>query len=327
MQPKIDAHSHFYAAYQGPRNEIDPYISEAEKINIQACIASPGPCPEYFLSNGQLYRPCRWKYEDGVFRYVQQFCDPESGKVIEEIDSVNNPFHFINRRLIDESAQRAGKDRVRILVMPLHHPKLDTIQEIAALLRDPNVVALKVHGVAMACSPLDIRLEVARLLLEADKPVIVHTDTYSKPVSSNLQRTYVMNDPIDWVRWGIETGVKVLITHGARLSEEAIALARGHSNIVIGISPGILIQNSDSDRLYRQTSDFERDVLSMVPPEQIVFDVDYGWNVINRGIWDIRDWQMEDRINQLADELGLTPADLRKIYYDNSAKFFNIDRF
>ena len=40
--------------------------------------------------------------------------------------------------------------------------------------------------------------------------------------TSDIHAAYQLNDPLNWAEWGRDTGVKMLITHGARLFALAI---------------------------------------------------------------------------------------------------------
>lgn len=324
MQNKIDAHSHFYKSYGGPNNDPQIYFENTKNLGVVAAIVSPGPCPEYHLHDS-LYRPCRWKYSDGHFHYVEQICDSESLEVKIEQPAKPNPYHQINIRLLEDIQGKLSHQGPELFLMPLYHPLLDTDDEIRSFITHEKVVGIKLHGVATATCPDDVSSEIIKTLKETNKPLIVHTDNYIHPPTKPLHQTYVMNNPTRWVKWAIENQIKVLITHGARLSSTAINLAaKAKNSIVIGISPGILISTSDGDRLEKPSINFEKDIFTMVHPSQLVFDIDYGWNVLNRSNWEKKDWSMCDRIEALADELGISDQQLNEIYYHNAERFYNL---
>lgn len=320
---KIDAHSHFYKSYGGPDNAPQEYFTNVENIDIAVSVVSPGPCPEYFTADS-LYRPCRWKYIDGRFQYFQQFCNPESRELYDERSANQNPFHEINIKLLNDLENEYKLRKTEVFVTPLYHPLLDSEDEIKTLISHNRVVGLKLHGVATATGPETVPQAIADVLRKTQKVLVVHTDNYIKTPAKPLHHTYLMNNPTKWVRWAIENDVKVLITHGARLSRDAISLAMEHKNIVIGIAPGILIMNSDLDRLETPTKNFEKDLLSIVPIDQLVFDIDYGWNVINRNDWQSNDWDMCQRIDLIASELGIDAQKLESFYSGNAERFFNL---
>ena len=322
---KIDAHSHFYPTYDGPDSPIEPYITEAKKLNVQVCVASPGPCPIYRDDAQNIIVPCMWEHVEGQFHYVNKTFDPSGKVVLASLPASSNPYTNDNKRLIEEAKHNNISNSIKICVMPLHHPKLDDIQEVRDLLHTRDVVAIKLHGIATATGPEDISFEIIKALLEVDKPIVVHTDTYIKTPTIPIHNIYQKNNPIKWVRWAIDTGVKTLLTHGARLSDEAIDLAKGHDNIVIGLAPALIIMNSDKDRLSKPTTNFERDLMAKVPNSQLVFDIDYGWNVADRNKWEVKDWKMCERLDTIAEELQMSKLNLKKIYYDNSVRFFKFD--
>ena len=62
----------------------------------------------------------------------------------------------------------------------------------------------------------------------------------------------------------------------------------------------------------------------MVPPDKLAFDIDFGWNVKKKDCWEEHDWQMHERIENIANKFGINTEQLRKIFYNNAVKFFNL---
>lgn len=325
MLERIDAHSHFGKTLKGPDSSLSDYIPEAEKLHISACIASHGPTPVYSIGSS-LFVPCRWvRKESNEFEYVEQIYDQETGELLSQKKARINPYHEANMWLLQKAESYNRKNMVKIYVMVLHHPKLDTTSELIDMISDPNVIAVKLHGVATATGPEDVTPERSRLLLEFGKPVIVHTDTFFGQPINAIRSVQRLNDPRKWVLWARDTGVRTLITHGARLSEEAIRLARDYDNIKIGIGPDLLLESSP-DRLFRKTDSVIEDLLKLVQPNQLLADIDYGWNVLRTGEWQIRDWNMYDRIEEIGTKVGLTQTEIQMIEYDNAENFYRINK-
>lgn len=319
---KIDAHGHFGRSFLGPECSIHRYVIEAKKLGIVATIASPGPTPEV-IEDDRIIRPCLWEVRGSTVGYFRQEIDLSTGE--DHIrDSKSNPYHETNLRLIEEARKHnQGNTGHKILIMPIHHPILDTPQEVKSLLSLDDTIALKVHGIATFTGPQDIPQSTIDLLNTVGKPIVVHTDMYRVEATHDIHTAYQVNDPVSWVNWARDSGVKTLITHGARLSPEALSLAESTSNIVVGISPDILLM-AEPNRLSQDTDDFLFELFSAVSPKKIVFDVDYGWNVNERNQWGNSDWQVCERVNKAADRAGLGQKDLEKIYYLNAVRFYNI---
>lgn len=316
---KIDAHGHFGKSYLGPESSIEGYLSDAEKLGIVACIASPGPTPE-ITKEGLLFRPCMWAFKGDELIYLEQVCNLES-TVIRESPANVNPYQAVNDSLIAQIDRLVGK--VSIYVMPIHHPILDTAEEISRLLISRKTIALKIHGVSTFTGPEDVNSGIIDTLKRRKKPLVVHTDMYKFEITNPIQKAYRLNDPIKWALWARETKIPTLITHGARLSQEAIQLASEVDNVVIGIAPDLLL-GSEPERLAIEADSYLNALLEIVPPNKLVFDIDYGWNVSERNQWAKRDWKMTDRLEQTAKKIGLKTRDLEDIYFNNAVSFFNL---
>lgn len=320
---RIDAHSHFGKTYLGPENRPDRYLLEAEKLNLVCSVISPAPCPEYLVGDN-IFRPCLWKFENGKVYYVQQNCDLQKKAILFETTAKPNPFHYVNRQLISQAFQINQRSCQEVKVMPIHHPFLDTEDELLSLMAEKNVVAVKFHGFATFAGPEGIRPMLIRELIIRKIPIVVHTDMFSGPLVGPAEMARELNNPVRWVKWAIETGVSTLITHGARLSEEAIGLAWGHKNIFIGCSPDLAIMTEKEFSLGRNTNNFLDSLLEMVPSDQLIFDIDFGWNVRNINDWESSDWQMLERIEASAAKFGLNERNLENFYYNNAVRFFRL---
>lgn len=327
--PIIDAHGHLGSSFRAPENTLEDYYNEVPK-NVIHSVMSPGPTPIYDRNgDGRLFVPARWRIDEktGKITYRQQYLEKGSLNILEEDESDDNPYaetndYWINR--IEDQNSRGTKPRIHI--MPIHHPRLDTPEEVRRVLGDERVIALKVSGLASATIPEDISPEVVAIIKELNKPIIVHTDHFDGDPKTNLQKIYKANDPRKWVSWAKETGIKTLITHAARLSPEAIHSATGCKNIVFGFGPDLLIM-AEQYRLFSRTENLLKDFFELTLPEQsdqVVFDHDYGWNTKNGRDWNDRDWTMSLRTAQTIESLGYGEEMIKKVFFENAARFFDI---
>lgn len=318
----IDSHGHFGKSFMGPESSISLYVNEAKKIGVVASIASPGPTPE-IIDGSVTTRPCLWEVNEGVVSYFRQEINSSTGEDSKSTPDVN-PYHGVNMNLISEAQKHNKRDvEHKILAMPIHQPFLDTKDEIESLLKHKDVIALKLHGISTFTGPNDVSQNTVDSLKRFDKPIIVHTDMYRGEVKFDIHRAYQLNHPLSWVNWARDNKVKTLITHGARLSAEALKLIDSTPNVAVGLSPDLLLM-SEQNRLDHNSDEFLFELFSLVSPQKILFDIDYGWNVTERNNWEKSDWKMCERINSAALRAGLSQNDLDNIYFNNAVKFYNI---
>lgn len=324
---KFDSHSHLGQSYLGPNCDLPTYIAHAvERLNVHYTVTAPVACPEETQPDGTVIRPCIWKLDQttGNLVYVKQICD-SNGEVLSEEPAYLNPYSYTNSELMSLAYSHNTTNKHQILVMPLHHPLLDTEAEVSRLLHEEPSIALKIHGIATYSGPSDVPQTTIHSLRSLNKPVIVHTDYHAEP-QTLIEQAYRMNDPYNWIRWAIDTDVKVFITHAARLSKAAIRLASGRSNILIGLAPDILLE-AEPDRLAftSESHSLLADLFALVPPEQLAFDIDYRWNVSERNNWDATDWDMTQRIEEAGMRGGWTMHDFENVYFNNASRFFNLE--
>jgi hypothetical protein len=64
--------------------------------------------------------------------------------------------------------------------------------------------------------------------------------------------------------------------------------------------------------------------LEHIPLSQLMFDIDYGWNVYERWQWEHKDWGSLNRLLFLAKQKKISKIDLENILYWNAKIFFNL---
>jgi len=321
---KIDAHSHFGKTYFGPDSRPEDYLEGTKNLNIVSSIISPAPTPE-IITNEIIFRPCVWKVNriDSV-TYVEQEENINSQEIIER-SARRNPYANSNLELISLARKiNCNQQDSRVLVMPIFHPILDDLNQVFELLKQPEVVAIKFHGVAASAGPESIPKSLIKELKNRNTPIIAHTDMYLGTIDNAFDYARELNHPQKWVKWAVETGVSTVITHGARLDGEAIHQAKNNPNILIGCAPDLAILGEKDHSLTIKTNNFLESLFELVNPNQLVFDIDYGWNTQNIGQWSNLDWDMCRRIETEADKAGFSAIDLEDIYYNNAARLFKL---
>lgn len=314
----IDSHSHIGPSYLGPRSLPGTYVKEASRLGVVGAIVSPGPSPEVSRITTTYY-PCLWRLQSGTPVY-EQIIKSLDGETLSAEPSSPNPYHNANEQLFT-LAERERK--LRFLVMPLHHPILDTKEEVRAILFDHPSIGLKLHGIATYTRPSDVQNYTISLLRATGKPLVVHTDRHAGEITNPFANACQMNNSESWLAWANNTGVKIVLAHGARLTEPVIRAARSLPNVMIGMAPDLLIA-SDPARLATPTTDYLLTLMDMAGPENVLFDIDYGWNVRERDKWDTQDWDMRARVEAAAATLGMSDENVHDILFQNAVSFFQL---
>lgn len=320
---KFDAHGHFGRSFLGPDGDPSLYFREARNDNVTGCVISYG-CTPNLLEGKHFRRPCIWSYkQDGTVEYFSNVVDA-AGVELERTEVGQNPYGEVNRAMVQLAKRHNDTGETpRMYVLVLHHPVFDTKSEVSELIRSEGVIAMKFHGISTFLSPQAISDSTVDALRKHNKPIVVHTDMYRPEPKNGIQLAYRLNHPLGWIEWARQTGVKTLVTHGARLSSEAINLAKVTENVVIGIAPDLLLL-SEPDRLAQETDDYLRDLIQIVPPEKLVFDYDYSYNVTGRDKWEEIDWTFSSRLLQRMVEAGYTDEQVNRVFKDNAIRFYGL---
>ena len=301
----LDAHSHIgmdkFFKFQG---SIDEYIQECKKIGVTDSLLMSTPCP-VIISGESKVTPLIWNFEDGQFKCYKE----KNGEVMEV---QKNPYNLVNE-ILKSTLSKMKNCGINLHCIPLVHPKYDTDNYLEMLLMD-NPVAIKMHGISAAFSPYDVSDRFWNIIRKYDVPIIIHTDYDNTQNDTPLCKLRNANTPLEWINVLKKQNVRALLTHGVRLCSDSMKLINGNNNFVIGIGPDSLIA-SEKERLYKNSSYLET-LFEGVSIDQLVFDIDYPWNVKN----DRLDFNSIDRIKKI-----ITNADeLDKILYYNAQKFFHL---
>lgn len=297
-----DCHSHFFPNAFGPDSDPGLYLNKSAQIGVSRSIISPSPTPRIELKNGTRF-PCLWKWNtrSKKFIYVDRTVDHKD-EIISEEAVMQNPYHDINNKLYYYIEQQSTS--TELFMAYLHHPKLDTSDEVESWLRKPIVKAIKIHGISSATSPADVHSYLPFLAKKYNKPLIVHTD-YSSRIATPIDRLYSSNNPENWITWALKNHVRLFVTHAARLSISALSQINQNDTLRLGCAPDIVLLN-EPNRLVNKSESIYEFVLPRINPQRLLFDIDYGWNVRQRDAWDNNDWSGLDRLNRSLERYGLT---------------------
>jgi len=184
----------------------------------------------------------------------------------------------------------------------------EQLDELRDFLQDGHVRGLKLYPGYEPFFPNDKKLRpVYELAEEFNVPVMIHTgDTFS--AKGKLRFSHPLN--IDEIAVDFP-GVNIIICHlGNPWFRDTMEVVYKNANVYTDISG--LVLGDFTDRFERYMSkQFQEMMLYGVEPEKVLFGTD----------WPIS--SMESYL-RFMEELKITPAEKRKIMYDNAASLFNI---
>jgi len=306
--------------------EWEVYEQEDQNQNIIHSVIMPYPTPVYEIEEGVFECPALWKFEGGDHPTYEKLI---FGDVSFHEPAEKNPYKKVNRWLIDFCK---GKPLSPVV---LHHPKLDTLDEINELLKKPEVVGLKVHGVATHCTAEDVSSQVCGLLHRYDKPIVAHTDDYDGKLSKEsivrrIQQIQKRNHPLHWLHLNeYKPRPKLFIAHCARGIPYILKLIKEqnktefYGRILVGLGPTSLLESEPSN-LHEQArgkllkTTFEHGDLSF-----LAYSDDRPWNVRKRGDTKL-EWTEAQQILAVMKELGYLDYEQRAVFYRNARNFFNL---
>lgn len=263
----IDAHSHIGIDYKYGTSKLDEYVEFCKKNGITKANVMPQPNPAYVI-NGKIVPCMTWQYKDGKITY-------------ETYDNTNkNPYKYINYYYYQ---QCKNVKEMNINFIPLIHPILDELQYVEELIKKIKPIAIKLHGIGSGIAPKDIPQEFIELLKKYNLPVITHVECDTRENTDYSEgKKYIkkVNNALDWTKFISNNGLRGMLTHGLALDKNAIKIIKNDKNIIIGLGPDLLI-SSQPYRINRKN--YEGEYLELlkqnIPIEQLVFDVDYNWNI------------------------------------------------
>lgn len=298
MNEIIDCHSHIGIDWVWGNSSLEGYLLLCEKLGVTESLLMVAPGLKINDKRLLFYNFDKGKvsYESGI------------GKPINS--SYYNEYLFNTLKCVKNDS------KLKINFVPIIHPMLDNIDYLYYLKEELNVKAFKMHGVAMGFYPEIINENFTKALKEINIPIIVHTD-YNKNDPYLIQN---YNQPISWINYFLKNDLKGYITHAARLDFNSFDLINKNENLVIGISPDLMIL-FNKHRLYYDYKDNET-VLNIlrdnVNHDKIMFDIDYSWNV-NNGKEKVMDFNQIERIKSVFEEKSC-----QKILSKNAKNFFKL---
>ncbi len=263
----IDAHSHIGYDYKFGTSKLSEYIDFCKRNGITVGNLMPQPNPAYTI-NGNVVPCMTWEYNDGRISY-----DTYNHKS-------ENPYKYINYYHYYQCRNIKG---ITINFIPLVHPILDRIEYLEEMINIMKPNAIKLHGIGGGFGPKDIPKQFIEFIKKYNIPIITHIECDTrKDTNHSEQKKYIksINNAYDWARFFTNNRITGILTHGLALDERAINIIRNNPNIMIGIGPDLLI-SKQPHRLNTQdnSSSYLQMLKEKVPVDQIVFDVDYNWNI------------------------------------------------
>ncbi len=308
----IDAHSHIGSDLYFGKGKLEEYIQFCKKIGITESLLMPQPnC--FYVINGKKIPCVSWTFDGNKMIY-----NTYDGKNI-------NPYKYLNYYYYCELKKIKNH---KSHFIPLIHPVLDRIEYIEELITKIRPKALKIHGMGSGVSPEDISEELIVLLKKYNIPLIVHCE-YDSRKSNNYEIgkkiLKTKNSAFNWANLFVNKGLKGVLTHGAGIDRRVLQLLRNNKgkNIMIGIGPDLFISylrykfdNYESQEEYLEL------IKRYVPIDKIVFDVDYDWNIVptdNNG-------RIDEEVVRRIKKVWSSEVEQNKIFYDNSRKFFGLEK-
>lgn len=264
----IDGHSHFGSDYFHGTTSIKEYqkLMDDNKINYGFVMPTPGPV------NQEGKRYLAWDIRFNKIYYYS-----------ECLSVLENPYREINANYFNEIKKM---DDTRLVYVPLVHPILDTREYLDELVSMTNPVALKIHGVGAGVDPFCIPRDFTEFVREKDLMLIVHTD-YDAGKDSVRYDTLLLrnlNTPFRWAKYLVNNRIYGVLNHGAALDIETLKLVNDEEYLKIGLGPDLVIQHDKNrvamDRYQLENIGYLQLLKKTVMSNNIIFDIDFDWNII-----------------------------------------------
>jgi len=326
----FDAQVNYGESIFGPDCNLATYLVEARKVCIDSFLLIPTGTHKLELEDGRIEESCIWEFDDSGIIYKRLQTNPATGKTEEE-SAPSSPYLVINRKVQEEVRKLNSEGLWSCYFAPKVHPKLDKPSDLEDFVDDPNFKALKVQTLATYCTTEDIPQWLVDFSRKYDKPIIVHTDYMgddATPESTGISEAllYIMkkNHASRWADWGLNTGVRLVLAHGARLDEDAINKINGSDNLIMNIGQDSLL-GAEGSRLAMKSDDYLTDLLRLAGEDKLIFSTDYAWNVRDRSDWFTLDWNTSKRVEKSMQTLGIyNPERFKAIMRNNAMRFFGI---
>ena len=307
----------------GPNCDLDTYMTYAPK-EITKVLLIPTLTHITTYDDGITETSCVWSRKDNSTIYSTELF--EENHNIVNILNPTNPYRKMNIFTLKKvhALNNTTSLNKKFYFAPKIHPILDNIHALEDMLDNDVVKALKINGLASACGPKDIPKWLINISKTYDLPLFVHTDFNN--VTSNFNfLSYLMNinNPHDWYEFALQNNIKIILAHGARGDLTTLRKINKTNNIFVGLGPDLML-NAEKDRLLLKEKDYLSEVLLNCSSKKLLFCTDYRWNVENRLNWDgpDLDWESINRLETIANNIGLKKEDIQNILYNNACDFF-----
>ena len=307
----IDGHSHIGNEKFNNRAEIklDDYINFINKVGIDKGLIMPVPCPIVpsncnGLNEGKTL--LTWKYNGAKHIFLSEVEQLQNRGLVNPYKEINDYYYsLIKDHHLD----------TRMIFVPIIHPILDTDEYLEELILTMNPVAVKIHSVGTACSPLEIRKSYTAILNEYDVPVIVHTDYNNGNFNKNkgVYEAVKKAEATMWFDYFEKHKIRGTLNHGATLNLDVFDKVNNSRFVRVGIEPSIYFGSNygrlNIDKKIFDDLGFLKTLKKYLSSSKLIFDVDYDYNrtlgqeldydVVNR-IYDIWGNDAEDILSSNA---------------------------
>ena len=162
-------------------------------------------------------------------------------------------------------------------------------------------------------NPKEIEPEFFKLLEKYGVKLIIHTDFSCQDDLASR------NSAMNWLEALDKYHIRAYLAHAARLDPKAIDIINHDYRYIVGLGPDRYLGNCGLN--YQKPDDLLGTIFDSFPPEKVVFDMDYPWNIrgINKEIRNIdlgMDWRTIDRLDKY-----LSEEDKQKVLKRNIINF------
>lgn len=313
----IDAHSHIGKDYYFRTSKIEEYDCFCKKNNIDIGFLMPMPWPVLEYKDNEV---CSLIWEHEKYQNIKYNKLIIKNDVITKEEIKSNPYKNVNEYYYNLIKNTITSTNIKFI--PLIHGVLDDPCYLEKLIKNTNPVAVKFHGFASGFYKEDVNHDLIDILKYYDIPIIFHTSVYNYNDGYGFETKIWRNkcSPKKWMEFLCENNLRGVLNHGACLDNEVINLVNKNDKVMIGIGPDLDISldpyKVNISKEYYLRNDYLSLLQKWVDPENLLFDVDYNWNLDKNGNLDM------NSVSRIMNTW--TYVDSENILYKNAKNFYKL---